>query len=131
MTNHWADLQNAKVFLIEGSNAAENHAMAMRWIRKAQEKGAKIIHVDPRFNRTSSIADIYARIRPGADIAFLNAMISYIIEKELYDEEYVKLHTNALFLTDDAFGFEEGLFSGYDREKHRYETASWSYAYDA
>ena len=75
MTNHWADLQNAKVFLIEGSNAAENHVMAMKWIRKAQEKGAKIIHVDPRFNRTSSIADIFARIRPGADIAFLGAII--------------------------------------------------------
>ena len=71
MTNHWADLENAKVFLIEGSNAAENHPMAMKWIRKAQEKGAKIIHVDPRYNRTSNIADVFARIRPGADIAFL------------------------------------------------------------
>ncbi len=75
MTNHWSDLQNAKVFLIEGRNAAENHVMAMKWIRVAQERGAKIIHVDPRFNRTSPLADIYARIRPGADIAFLGAVI--------------------------------------------------------
>ena len=56
MTNHWVDLQNAKVFLIEGSNAAENHAMAMKWIRKAKDKGALVIHVDPRFNRTSTAA---------------------------------------------------------------------------
>ncbi len=131
MTNHWADLQNAKVFLIEGSNTAENHVIAMKWIRKAQANGAKIIHVDPRFNRTSSIADVYARIRPGADIAFLSAMIHHILEKRLYDEEYVKLHTNALLLVDDAFGFEGGLFTGYDAEKHAYQNASWSYALDA
>src|SRR3981189_2750508 len=65
MTTHRADLENAKVFLIEGSNAAENHPMAMKWIRKAQEKGAKIIHVDPRYNRTSNIADVYAPARRG------------------------------------------------------------------
>jgi formate dehydrogenase major subunit len=130
MTNHWADLKNAKVFLIEGSNAAENHVMAMKWIRKAQENGAKIIHVDPRFNRTSAVADIYARIRPGADIAFLSAMINHVLERRLYDEEYVKLHTNALMMIDDAFGFEDGLFTGYDHDKHRYDNASWSYALD-
>src|SRR5512144_405686 len=119
MTNGWADLQNAKVFLIEGSNAAENHVMAMKWIRKAQEKGAKVIHVDPRFNRTSSIADVYACIRPGADIAFLSAVIHHVLEHELYDEEYVTTHTNALFVSDDAFGLDEdGFFSGYDHEKH-------------
>jgi len=127
MTNHWADLENAKVFLIEGSNAAENHPMAMKWIRKAQEKGAKIIHVDPRYNRTSNIADVYARIRPGADIAFLGAIIRLVIENGWYDAEYVKLHTNALFLARDDFGIENGLFSGYDREKHKYDSASWGY----
>lgn len=127
MTNHWLDLQNAKAFLIEGSNLAENHAMAMKWIRKAQEKGAVIIHVDPRFNRTSSIADIYARIRPGGDIAFLNAVINYILEKKLYDEEYVKLNSNALYLVKDDFGFADGLFTGFQDAGHKYDTASWSY----
>jgi formate dehydrogenase major subunit len=131
MTNHWADLQNAKVFLIEGSNAAENHVMSMKWIRKAQERGAKIIHVDPRFNRTSSIADIFARIRPGADIAFLGAMINHILRNELYDAEYVKLHTNALLLAKDEFGFDEGVFTGYHGDKHKYDTASWAYDLDA
>jgi formate dehydrogenase major subunit len=132
MTNGWADLQNAKVFLIEGSNCAENHVMAMKWIRKAQEKGAKIIHVDPRFNRTSSVADIYARIRPGADIAFLSAVINHILANKLYDEEYVKLHTNALYVTSKDFGFddEDGVFSGYDHDKHKYDQASWGYTLD-
>jgi formate dehydrogenase major subunit len=130
MTNHWLDLQNSKVFLIEGSNAAENHVMAMKWIRKAQEKGAIIIHVDPRYTRTSAAADIYARIRPGADIAFLNAIINYILENKLYDEEYVKLHTNALFLSSDEFGFDDGLFTGYDEATHHYEMATWGYKLD-
>jgi formate dehydrogenase major subunit len=127
MTNHWSDLKNAKVFLIGGSNVAENHVMAMKWIRKAQENGAKVIHVDPRYNRTSDIADIYARIRPGADIAYLGAVIKLVIDNGWYDAEYVKLHTNALLLTRDDFGFADGLFSGYDREHHKYDTASWGY----
>ena len=127
MTNHWLDLQNAKVFLVEGSNMAENHAMAMKWVRKAQEKGAIIIHVDPRFNRTSSVADIYARIRPGGDIAFLNSVINYLLENKLYDADYVKRNTNALYLAKDEFGFEDGLFTGFQEAAHKYDTGTWSY----
>ncbi len=130
MTNHWLDLKNAKVFLIEGSNCAENHTMSMRWIMRAKEKGAIVIHVDPRFTRTSKMADIYACIRPGTDIAFLNAMISYILENKLYDEEYVKLNTNALLLLRDDFSFSEGLFSGYNGTDFKYDNASWSYQLD-
>jgi formate dehydrogenase major subunit len=130
MTNHWSDLQNAKVFLIEGSNAAENHAMSMRWIQKAKDQGAIVIHVDPRFNRTSSVADIYARIRPGTDIAFLGAVINHVLTRKLYDDAYVKLHTNALLLTRDEFDFQDGFFSGYDQEKRKYDTASWDYRLD-
>jgi formate dehydrogenase major subunit len=130
MTNHWADLQNAKVFLIEGSNCAENHVMAMRWIRKAQEKGAIIIHVDPRFNRTSSTADIFARIRPGADIAFLGSVINHLLASKLYDEAYVKLHTNALLVVRDDFAFTEGLFSGFQQGQFKYDNASWGYVLD-
>jgi formate dehydrogenase major subunit len=130
MTNHWVDLQNSKVFLIAGSNAAENHVMSMKWVRKAQERGAKIIHVDPRFNRTSSAADIFARVRPGADIAYLGAIIRYLLEERLYDEAYVRENTNALFLTRDDYAFEDGLFSGYDAEKHKYDNASWGYQLD-
>ena len=128
MTNHWIDLKNAKVFLIEGSNCAENHPMAMKWIMKAKEKGAIIIHVDPRYNRTSEVADIFVRIRPGTDIAFLNCIINYILEKELYDKDFVLNQTNALFITNEEFGFENGLFSGYDASKRSYDNSSWGYA---
>jgi formate dehydrogenase major subunit len=130
MTNHWLDLQNAKVFLIAGSNAAENHVMAMKWVMKAKAKGAKVIHVDPRFTRTSAVADVYARIRPGADIAYLGAIISYVLDHGLYDEAYVREHTNGAFLVKDEFAFEDGLFSGWDESAHKYDTASWGYDLD-
>lgn len=130
MTNHWLDMQHSKVFLIEGSNVAENHIMGMKWIKKAQEKGAIVIHVDPRYTRTSAAADIYARIRAGSDIAFLNAMTNYILQHKLYDEEYVKLHTNALMRTKADFDFNDGIFSGFDEVACHYETASWEYQLD-
>src|SRR3954454_23690559 len=127
MTNHWADMQHCKTILVEGSNVAENHPMAYKWIRKAQDDGAVLIHVDPRFTRTSAGADIYARIRPGADPAFLNTVINYILVNKLYDEDYVMTHTNALMLGDADFEFKDGLFSGYDEEKHTYNTKTWGY----
>src|ERR1700745_2647038 len=99
MTNHWIDLQNAKTILVEGSNVAENHPMAFKWIRKAQENnGARIIHVDPRFTRTSAAAEVHARVRPGTDAAFLNTVINHILVQKLYDEDFIVTHTNALFL---------------------------------
>jgi formate dehydrogenase major subunit len=131
MTNHWIDLQHCKAILVEGSNVAENHPMAFKWIRKAQENGTKIIHVDPRFTRTSATADIYARIRPGTDAAFLNTMINHILVHKLYDEDFVTTHTNALFLADPAFDFNDGLFSGFDEEKRKYSTETWGYQLDA
>ena len=130
MTNHWIDLQHCKAILVEGSNAAENHPMAFKWIRKAQENGAVIIHVDPRFTRTSATADVYARIRPGTDAAFLNTMINYVLAHKLYDEDYVVTHTNALFLGNAAFNFKDGLFSGFDEEKYKYNTETWGYQLD-
>src|SRR6185369_9317629 len=128
MTNHWADLQHCKAILIEGSNAAENHVMAMKWIRKAQENGAVVIHVDPRFTRTSAGADIFARIRPGTDVALLGAMINHIIANKLYDEDYVVTHTNGAFMGRSDFGFHDGVFSGFDEEHRKYDTTSWGYA---
>jgi formate dehydrogenase major subunit len=130
MTNHWIDMQHSKAILVEGSNVAENHPMAFKWIRKAQENGAVLIHVDPRFTRTSAGADIYARIRPGADAAFLGTVIQYILENKLYDEDYVSTHTNARYLGDASFGFEDGIFSGFDEAKKKYDTKSWGYQLD-
>jgi formate dehydrogenase major subunit len=130
MTNHWSDLQHCKTILVEGSNVAENHPMAFKWIRKAQEDGAVIIHVDPRFSRTSAAADMFARIRPGADAAFLNAMINHVLVNKLYDEDYVVTHTNALFIGSASFDFKDGVFSGYDADTRTYDTSSWGYQLD-
>jgi formate dehydrogenase major subunit len=115
MTNHWIDMQHAKTILVEGSNVAENHPMAYKWIRLAQEKGAKLIHVDPRFTRTSAGADVYARIRPGTDAAFLNTMINHILVNGLYDEDFVTTHTNALFLIHPISASRMGSFPGMTR----------------
>ena len=133
MTNHWIDIKNADVILIMGSNAAENHPVSFRWVTQAMEKGAKLISVDPRFTRTSSKANIYAPIRPGTDIAFLGGMIKYIIENKLYFEEYVKLYTNASFLVSPDFKLpvdNNGVFSGYDSVKRKYDKSTWKFQLD-
>jgi formate dehydrogenase major subunit len=133
MTNHWIDIRNADVILIMGSNAAENHPVSFKWVMKAKAKGATLISVDPRFTRTSSKADIYAPIRSGADIAFLNGMLSYIIENKLYDEFYVKNYTNAPFLVNRDFkmpGDLDGIFSGYDEKGRKYDKSAWSFQTD-
>jgi len=127
MTNSWSDLKNAEVFLIAGSNCAENHPIAMKWILRAKENGAKVIVVDPRFTRTASKADLFAQIRPGTDIAYLGAMINYILEKKLYDENYVLNFTNALLKVSKDYKLEEGLFSGYDAKTRKYAVTSWGY----
>ncbi len=127
MTNSWSDLYNSEVFLIAGSNCAENHPVAMKWILRAKEKGAKVIVVDPRFTLTANKADIFAQIRPGTDIAYLGAIINYIIEKKLYDEKYVLNYTNALLKVSKDYKLEEGLFSGFDPKTKKYATPSWGY----
>lgn len=127
MTNSWSDLQNAEVFLVAGSNCAENHPIAMRWINRAKAKGAKMIVVDPRFTRTASKADVFAQIRPGTDIAYLGAIINYVIVNKLYDEEYVLNYTNALLKVNRDYRFDEGLFSGFDIKSRKYGVDSWSY----
>ncbi len=134
MTNHWTDIQNADVILISGSNAAENHPISFRWVTKAIEGGATLISVDPRFTRTSSKAHIYAPIRSGTDIAFLGGMINYIIQNRLYNEKYVELYTNATFLVHPDFktaGELNGVFSGYDPKKRKYDKTTWTFQKDA
>ncbi|OGO05906.1 MAG: formate dehydrogenase-N subunit alpha [Chloroflexi bacterium RBG_13_56_8] len=131
MTNHWVDLKNADYILIIGSNAAENHPASMTWIHKAMdERGAKLIVVDPRFTRTASQADIYAPIRSGTDIAFFGGLMKYIMDNELYHREYLASYTNAATLISPDFKGPadlDGLFSGYNPETHAYDRGSWSY----
>ena len=95
MTNHWIDIRNSDCILVMGANPAENHPVSMKWVFNAMEKGATLIHVDPRFTRTSSKADIYTPIRSGTDIAFLGGMMNYIITHKRYHVEYTAYYTNA------------------------------------
>jgi formate dehydrogenase major subunit len=126
MTNHWIDIQHSDVILIMGSNAAENHPISFKWVMKAKERGAKLINVDPRFTRTSARADFYTSLRSGTDIAFIGGMIKYILENEKYFKNYVVNYTNASFIVDEKFDFNDGLFSGYDPTTRRYDRSSWS-----
>jgi formate dehydrogenase major subunit len=114
-----------------GSNMAENHPVGYRWPMKAREKGATIIHVDPRFTRTSATANLYVPIRSGSDIAFLGGLINHVLTHDQWFKEYVLAYTNAsTIVSDDYVDAEDngGLFSGYDPQSGSYDNASWSYA---
>lgn len=132
MTNHWRDFKNSDVILVIGANPAENHPCGWRWAHVGRdERGTKIIHVDPRFTRTSAVADVYAPIRAGTDMAFFGGLINYVLDNELYHDEYVKLHTNASFLVAEGYRFEDGLFSGYDEAARAYDPETWDYEREA
>lgn len=131
MTNHWVDIKNANVVVVMGGNAAEAHPVGFRWAMEAKiHNGAKLIVIDPRFNRTASVADIYAPIRSGTDIAFLSGVIKYLIDNNKVQAEYVRDYTNASFIVREDYRFDDGLFSGYDAENHRYDRTSWNYEMD-
>jgi len=90
------DLSNADAILIMGSNMAENHPVGFQWVIEAREKnGAKILHVDPRFTRTSAMADIWAPLRAGTDVLFLGALINYVLTNDRIFRDYVVAYTNA------------------------------------
>ena len=127
MTNHWIDIKNSDCIMIIGSNAADNHPISFKWVTEAMENGAKLIHVDPRFTSTSAKADIYAPLRPGTDIAFIGGLINYVLENELYNKEYIVEYTDAPFLVDENFAFNDGLFSGYNPETREYDKSIWRY----
>ncbi len=126
MTNHYIDLKNSDVILIMGSNAAEHHPIAFKWILRAKEQnGARLIHVDPRYTRTSARCDYHVPLRSGTDIAFLGGMINYILENNKYFKDYVLNYTNASFIVGKDFYFKDGLFSGYNPAKRKYSKDTW------
>jgi formate dehydrogenase major subunit len=128
MTNGWVDFRNSDVILVIGANPAENHPCGWKWAHVARDtRGAKIVHVDPRFTRTSAVADKWVPIRAGTDVAFFGGLINYILQNKLYHEEYVKLHTNASFIVSEDYEFSDGLFAGYDPENRIYDTSLWDY----
>jgi len=126
MTNHYIDLKNSDCILIMGSNCAENHPIAMKWILRAKDRGATLIHVDPRFTRTSALCHHHVPLRSGTDIAFLGGMIKYIIDNNLIHEEYVKYYTNASQIIGPDFDFHDGLFSGFDPKTGKYQKDTWT-----
>ena len=132
MTNPWYDLKHAKLVWIEGANTAECHPMGFKNIMNAKkENGAKIVHVDVRFTRTSKVADKFLQLRPGTDIAFLGACIKYIMENNLVDHDYLRRNTNAYCLLRPDYKLENGIFSGYNEKERHYDKASWGYQVDA
>ena len=119
---------NADCILIQGSNMAECHPVAFQWVVEAKERGAKVIHVDPRFTRTSALADLHVPLRAGSDIVFLGAIVNYVLTNELYFKEYVAAYTNAgTILTEDFVDTEDldGLFAGFTGDQ--YDKAVWAY----
>ncbi|HEM61794.1 MAG TPA: formate dehydrogenase-N subunit alpha, partial [Chloroflexi bacterium] len=130
MTNHWIDLGNSDCVMSIGCNVAETFPVAFQWVEKARARGGKLISVDPRFTRTSSAADIHVPLRTGTDVALIGGMINYVLENGLYHEEYVREYTNASFLINKGFGFEDGLFTGWDADKGSYDKSTWQYQTD-
>jgi formate dehydrogenase major subunit len=131
MTNTWQDIKNANVVVVMGGNAAEAHPCGFKWVIEAKiENAAKLVVIDPRFTRTASVADMYAPIRPGTDIAFLSGVIRYLLEKDAIQHAYVRAYTNAGLIVKQEFGFVDGLFSGYNEESRSYDKSSWDYELD-
>ena len=130
-TTFQQDLQNSDCILIMGSNMAECHPVGFQWVMEAKLRGATVIHVDPRFSRTSAVADLFVPIRAGSDIAFLGAVVNHILENGREFRDYVVAYTNASAILSEDFRDTEdldGLFSGWDAETSSYDTTSWQYA---
>jgi formate dehydrogenase major subunit len=129
-TTFQQDLQNADCIVIEGSNMAECHPVGFQWVMEAKSRGATVIHVDPRFTRTSAVADLHVPLRAGSDIAFVGALINYVLQNDLWFTEYVTTYTNASTIVREDFADTEdldGLFSGFDVDSRSYDISSWQY----
>src|SRR5438105_4880970 len=113
-----------------GSNMAENHPVGFQWVVEARERGTQVIHVDPRFSRTSAMANIWAPLRSGSDILFLGGLIHYVLENGKDFREYVIHYTNASFILPEDFKDTEdlgGVFSGWDAKNKNYDSSAWLY----
>lgn len=129
MTNHWVDIKNADVILVMGGNPAEAHPCGFKWVTEAKaHNAARLIVVDPRFTRTASVADYYVPTRSGTDIVFLGAAISYLLEKDKIQHDYVRNYTDMPFIVREDFALNDGLYSGFDDKAGGYpDKSSWDY----
>jgi formate dehydrogenase major subunit len=134
-TTYQQDLANSDCILFMGSNMAEAHPVGFRWPMKAKENGATLIHVDPRFTRTSALCDVFVGIRAGSDVAFLGGLINYVLSNDRWFQEYVLNYTNAATIIEEGFRDTEdlaGLFSGYHEsgETGRYDAQEGHWGYE-
>lgn len=124
-------MANADCIVIQGSNMAECHPVGFQWVEEARARGARVIHVDPRFSRTSAVCDKYIPIRAGSDVVLLGALVNHVLTNDLWFREYVLAYTNAATLINENYRDAEdlgGLFSGFDPETGRYDPSTWAYA---
>ncbi|NYI84592.1 anaerobic selenocysteine-containing dehydrogenase [Saccharopolyspora hordei] len=129
-TTFQQDLANADCILIQGSNMAEAHPVGFQWVMEAKRRGATIIHVDPRFTRTSAMSDRHVPLRAGSDIAFLGGLINHVLTHDAHFHDYVVHYTNAAMVVGEEFQDTEdlgGVFSGFDPEAGSYDTSTWQY----
>ena len=129
MTNHWVDIKNADVILVMGGNSAEAHPCGFKWVTEAKaHRKARLIVVDPRFTRTASVADFYTPIRTGTDIVFLGGVINYLLTHDKIQHDYVRNYTDMPFIVREDFKFDDGIYSGFDADKHGYpDKSTWDY----
>lgn len=123
-------MANADCIVIQGSNMAECHPVGFQWVEEAKARGAVVIHVDPRFTRTSAVCDKHIPIRAGSDVVLLGALINHVLTHDLWFREYVLAYTNAATLVSEDFRDTEdlgGLFSGFDPQTGQYDPSSWAY----
>jgi formate dehydrogenase major subunit len=117
--------------VIQGSNMAECHPVGFQWVMEAKARGAKIIHIDPRFTRTSAVAHRHVPVRAGSDIVLLGALVNHVLSGGHDFREYVLNYTNAPVILNEDFEDTEdldGLFSGFDADKRAYDPTTWAYA---
>ena len=132
MTNTWMDIKNADVIIIMGGNSAEAHPVGFKWVMEAKiRKRAKVIHIDPRYTRTSAVADMYVPLRSGTDIAFLGGVINYLLSHNQIQHEYVTAYTSAPLIVKEGYHFSDGLFVGYEEAKRTYDKSTWDYELDS
>ena len=123
-------MANADCIVLMGGNMAEAHPVGFQWVSEARARGARVIHVDPRFTRTSAVADRHLAIRVGSDVVLLGALINYVLRNELWFHDYVVAYTNAATVVGENYRDTEdlgGLFSGFDPETGTYDPTSWAY----
>jgi formate dehydrogenase major subunit len=132
-TNYQQDMANSDCILFMGSNMAEAQPVGFRWPMKGKEKGAILIHVDPRFTRMSAVCDVYVGIRSGSDITFLGGLVNYVLTNDRWFHEYVLAYTNASTIIEEGFQDTEdlaGLFSGFDQTADAYDPKQGHWGYE-